>query len=56
MNVPEPVQGSPAGEADPEKLIVLRDSKDPAGPVIFLTRRQWCALLRRIKSGDYDPR
>lgn len=39
---------------DEERLIAIRDSKDPEGSVLFLSRLQWQALIRRIKAGDFD--
>lgn len=32
----------------------LRDSKDPAGPVLVFPRSSVDSLLRRVKTGDFD--
>jgi len=32
------------------KLIAVRDSKDPNGPVLVLNRDQWHAMRRRLRS------
>jgi hypothetical protein len=37
-----------------EGLILLRSSKDPAGPVLQFTRTEWQAFLSGIKSGEAD--
>ncbi|WP_347813221.1 DUF397 domain-containing protein [Actinomadura sp. GC306] len=34
----------------------VRDSKDPAGPVLALTRDEWGSLLNAIKTGVHDLR
>ncbi|MCA2213273.1 DUF397 domain-containing protein [Jidongwangia harbinensis] len=35
-------------------LIAVRDSKEPAGPVLLFGRRGWQAFLDGLKSGDFD--
>lgn len=32
--------------------IAMRDSKDPAGPVLAFTRRQWRAFLYSVQTGQ----
>ncbi|XRQ13295.1 DUF397 domain-containing protein [Actinomadura welshii] len=32
----------------------VRDSKNPEGPVLTLTRNEWGALLNAIKTGTHD--
>jgi hypothetical protein len=34
-----------------ERQVAVRDSKDPNGPKLMLTRAQWNALSGRIKDG-----
>jgi uncharacterized protein DUF397 len=34
--------------------ILVRDSKDAAGPVLALTLAQWRGLLARIRNGELD--
>jgi hypothetical protein len=34
--------------------LLLRDSKDPDGPRLRLTRTQWAAFLEGIKVGTFD--
>ncbi|HEY2764385.1 MAG TPA: DUF397 domain-containing protein [Pseudonocardiaceae bacterium] len=34
--------------------IALRDSKDPAGPVLAFSRSQWHAFLRGVRTGEFD--
>jgi hypothetical protein len=38
------------GEATATHLYLVRDSKDPEGPALALTRRQWETLLRSTKN------
>ncbi len=33
--------------------VAMRDSKDPAGPVLALTRAEWGAFLGGIRSGEF---
>lgn len=33
------------------RMVALRDSKDPAGPVLRLSSGGWAALLNEIKTG-----
>jgi hypothetical protein len=35
-----------------EEQVAVRDSKDPNGPKLMLTRAQWNALSGRLKNGD----
>lgn len=32
----------------------VRDSKDPTGPILAFTAREWSALLNAIKAGVHD--
>jgi hypothetical protein len=32
----------------------VRDSKDPTGPVLTFTRREWEAFLGGAKDGEFD--
>jgi uncharacterized protein DUF397 len=34
--------------------VAVRDSKDPAGPVVVLTPAAWSAFLTRLRGGGYD--
>lgn len=34
--------------------VALRDSKDPAGPVLHFTRGEMLAFLRGAKAGEFD--
>jgi uncharacterized protein DUF397 len=35
-------------------LVLLRDSKDPSGPVIQFTHAEWRAFVNGVKSGQAD--
>ncbi len=32
----------------------VRDSKDPQGPVLTFTRREWAAFIGGAKDGEFD--
>ncbi len=34
--------------------VVLRDSKDPAGPVLLFTGAEWDAFVGGAKDGEFD--
>jgi uncharacterized protein DUF397 len=38
----------------PEPVVGLRDSKDPAGPVLAFTSSEWSTFIARIKAGTAD--
>jgi hypothetical protein len=40
-----------AGLAD---RVAMRDSKDPAGPVLAVTRAEWRAFLSNIRASEFD--
>jgi hypothetical protein len=37
-----------------ERLIAVRDSKDPDGPKLFFSVSAWKDFLDRIKAGKYE--
>jgi hypothetical protein len=34
---------------------VVRDSKDPQGPVLTFTTREWTAFLGGVHAGEFEP-
>jgi hypothetical protein len=36
--------------------VLLRDSKDPSGPVLAFTPREWAAFLAGVRHGEFDLR
>ena len=32
-------------------VVAVRDSKDPSGPTLFFTPREWAGFVARIRSG-----
>jgi Domain of unknown function (DUF397) len=36
-------------------VVAVRDSEDPEGPKLTLTRRQWQAFTAGAQSGEFDP-
>jgi predicted secreted Zn-dependent protease len=35
-------------------LVAIRDSKNPSGPILSLTRTEWNSFLNGAKNGVYD--
>ncbi len=35
-------------------IVLVRDSKDPAGPILTFTRGEWTAFLRGAAAGEFD--
>jgi hypothetical protein len=35
-------------------IVAVRDSKDPDGPKLVVTRREWGRFVRDVKTGTYD--
>jgi hypothetical protein len=35
--------------------IGVRDSKNPAGPVLEFTRGEWTAFVAGVREGEFDP-
>ena len=42
-------------KADQDLLYLLRDSKDPKGPKLAFTTREWDAFIAGVKDGEFDP-
>ena len=40
--------------ADLSAAVGIRDSKNPHGPKLVVSRRELCSLIARVKSGDLD--
>jgi hypothetical protein len=36
--------------------VAVRDSKDPAGPVLTFTGDEWSAFVDDVRRGEFDPR
>ena len=34
--------------------MAVRDSKDPAGPILFFTPAEWDAFVGGVKDGEFD--
>jgi uncharacterized protein DUF397 len=37
-----------------ERVIVMRDSKHPEGPVLYFTEAEWEAFIEGVKDGEFD--
>lgn len=46
--------GSCVEVADLGSTIAIRDSKNPDGPKLFVSRDQWRSLLDSVKTGTHD--
>jgi Domain of unknown function (DUF397) len=44
----------PAGKADTEKLILLRDSKNPDAGTLVFDEHEWSAFIAGVKDGEFD--
>ena len=40
--------------ASRDGLILVRDSKDPAGEVLAYSNDEWTAFISSVKAGDFD--
>ncbi len=43
-----------AHKSGSEKLYLMRDSKDPDGPVLAFTPAEWEAFVLGVKDGEFD--
>jgi hypothetical protein len=43
-----------AHKADAGRLILMRDSKNPDGPVLAFTEDEWRAFIAGVKDGEFD--
>ncbi|MGE5136704.1 MAG: DUF397 domain-containing protein [Gemmatimonadota bacterium] len=41
-------------KSDSEKLYLMRDSKNPDGPVLAFTPAEWEAFILGVKDGEFD--
>lgn len=37
-----------------ERVIVVRDSKDPKGPMLTFAARDWTSFVKAVKRGQFD--
>jgi predicted secreted Zn-dependent protease len=37
-----------------EKMVAVRDSKNPTGPVLRYTSEEWNAFVEGVKNGEFD--
>ena len=40
--------------ADGGSTVLVRDSKNPGGPVLRFTPDEWSAFLRGVRNGEFD--
>ncbi|WP_405084823.1 DUF397 domain-containing protein [Microbispora sp. NBC_01389] len=41
-------------KADARRLFLVRDSKNPDGPVLAFTQSEWDAFVGGVKDGEFD--
>jgi len=41
-------------KVEADRLFVMRDSKNPAGPLLYFTPGEWDAFARGMKDGAFD--
>jgi len=39
----------------PDGSVLMRDGKDPDGPVLTFTYGEWCAFVAGVVAGEFDP-
>jgi Domain of unknown function (DUF397) len=39
--------------ADLGEMVAVRDSKDPAGPVLVVSRKRWIEFVAAVKNGNF---
>ncbi len=44
----------PTHKAGAGRLILMRDSKNPDGPVLAFTEAEWRAFIAGVKDGEFD--
>lgn len=47
-------EGAGCVEVAKVDLVAVRDSKDPAGPVLLFTRAEWIDFVAGVKAGEFD--
>jgi Domain of unknown function (DUF397) len=48
----ERVANGPDHKSGHDRLIAVRDSKDPDGPTLFFTPAEWVAFLQGVHTGE----
>ena len=51
--VVDPAQPAIEHKRDAERLFLVRDSKDPGGPILAFTPAEWDAFVDDLKSGEF---
>lgn len=45
----------PVGHKDfGERAVVMRDAKNPEGPILYFTEAEWDAFIAGVKDGEFD--
>jgi hypothetical protein len=47
-------EGGSCVEVASADIVLVRDSKDPEGPVLTFTRAEWEAFIQGVKAGEFD--
>ena len=45
---------APVEHKHSDRMVVMRDSKNPEGPVLYFTEAEWDAFVGGVKDGEFD--
>lgn len=54
VTITDDAAAASAHKADADRLILMRDSKNPDGPVLAFTEAEWRAFIAGVKDGEFD--
>jgi Domain of unknown function (DUF397) len=54
VTVTDDPAAAPNHKAGSGRLILMRDSKHPDGPVLAFTEAEWRAFIAGVKDGEFD--
>jgi Domain of unknown function (DUF397) len=54
ITVTDDAAAAPKHKAGAGRLILMRDSKNPDGPVLAFTEAEWRAFIAGVKDGEFD--
>lgn len=54
VTVTDDPASAPQHKAGSGRLILMRDAKNPGGPVLAFTEAEWSAFIAGVKDGEFD--
>lgn len=54
VTVTDDPAAAPQHKAGSGRLILMRDAKNPGGPVLAFTEAEWRAFIAGVKDGEFD--